>query len=55
MKLVGLFSLSSGALLETATGSLHVHESLKFPRFRGQGGRSPFRKDCQHATNTSYL
>ena len=30
MKLVGLFSLSSGALLETATGSLHVHESLLF-------------------------
>lgn len=30
MKLVGLFSLSSGALLETATGNLHVHESLLF-------------------------
>ena len=30
MKLAGLFSLSSGALLETATGSLHVHESLLF-------------------------
>ena len=30
MKLVGLFSLSSGTLLETATGSLHVHESLLF-------------------------
>ena len=30
LKLVGLFSLSSGALLETATGSLHVHESLLF-------------------------
>lgn len=30
MKLVGLFSLSSGALLETARGSLHVHESLLF-------------------------
>lgn len=32
MKLVGLFSLSSGALLETARGNLHVHESLLFPR-----------------------
>jgi Transposase DDE domain/Insertion element 4 transposase N-terminal len=30
MKLVGLFSLASGALLETATGNLHVHESLLF-------------------------
>jgi hypothetical protein len=30
MKLVGLFSLSSGALLETATGNLHLHESLLF-------------------------
>ena len=30
MRLVGLFSLSSGALLETATGNLHVHESLLF-------------------------
>jgi hypothetical protein len=30
MKLCGLFSLASGALLETATGSLHVHESLLF-------------------------
>ena len=30
MKLVGLFSLSSGALLETATGNLHVHESVLF-------------------------
>lgn len=30
MKLVGLFSLGSGALLETATGSLHVHESVLF-------------------------
>ncbi len=29
-KLVGLFSLSSGALLETAHGNLHVHESLLF-------------------------
>jgi len=28
MKLVGLFSLSSGALLETARGNLHVHETL---------------------------
>lgn len=32
MKLVGLFSLSSGALLETATGNLHIHESLLFRR-----------------------
>jgi len=30
MKLVGLFSLASGALLETATGNLHIHESLLF-------------------------
>lgn len=30
MKLVGLFSLDSGALLETATGNLHVHESVLF-------------------------
>lgn len=30
MKLVGLFSFSSGALLEMATGNLHVHESLLF-------------------------
>jgi Transposase DDE domain/Insertion element 4 transposase N-terminal len=30
MKLVGLFSLRSGALLETATGNLHVHESVLF-------------------------
>lgn len=32
MKLVGLFSLSSGALLETTTGNLHVHESVLFRR-----------------------
>lgn len=30
LKLVGLFSLSSGALLESASGNLHVHESLLF-------------------------
>lgn len=30
MKLVGLFSLGSGALLETATGNKHVHESTLF-------------------------
>lgn len=30
MKLVGLFSLSSGALLETVAGNLHVHESVLF-------------------------
>ena len=30
MKLVGLFSLGSGALLEHATGDLHVHESPLF-------------------------
>jgi hypothetical protein len=30
MKLVGLFSLSSGALLESASGNLHMHESLLF-------------------------
>ena len=30
MKLVGLFSLSSGALLERASGNLQVHESLLF-------------------------
>ena len=30
MKLVGLFSLGSGALLETVTGNLHVHESVLF-------------------------
>jgi len=30
MKLVGLFSLSSGALLEEATGNKHVHESRLF-------------------------
>jgi hypothetical protein len=36
MKLVGLFSLSSGALLESATGSKHVHESTLF---RGLWGK----------------
>jgi len=30
MKLVGLFSLGSGALLESATGNAHVHESVLF-------------------------
>jgi hypothetical protein len=30
LKLVGLFSLSSGALLESASGNLHVHESVLF-------------------------
>ena len=30
-------------------------KAMKFPRIRGQGGRSTFRKDCQHATNTSHL
>src|SRR5450759_3643518 len=30
MKLVGLFSLGSGALLETVTGNLHVPESVLF-------------------------
>lgn len=30
MKLVGLFSLASGALLEAQTGSLHSHESTLF-------------------------
>lgn len=30
MKLVGLFSVSSGALMESATGNLHVHESVLF-------------------------
>ena len=30
MKLVGLFSLGSGALLEARTGNLHEHESLLF-------------------------
>jgi hypothetical protein len=30
MKLVGLFSLATGALLEMAKGTLHVHESLLF-------------------------
>ncbi len=30
MKLVGLFSLGSGALLESARGNLHAHESLLF-------------------------
>lgn len=30
MKLVGLFSLGSGALLQTATGNKHVHESTLF-------------------------
>lgn len=30
MKVVGLFSLSSGAWLESATGNLHVHESTLF-------------------------
>ena len=30
MKLVGLFSLASGGLLEAATGNLHAHESLLF-------------------------
>jgi len=30
LKLVGLFSLSSGALLEVATGNLHIHESVLF-------------------------
>lgn len=32
MKLVGLFSLASGALMETATGSLHINENLLFRR-----------------------
>jgi Transposase DDE domain/Insertion element 4 transposase N-terminal len=30
MKLVGLFSLGSGALLEAETGNLHMHDSLLF-------------------------
>ena len=30
IKLVGLFSLSSGALLESARGNLPVHENLLF-------------------------
>ncbi len=30
MKLVGLFSLATGALLEFAKGNLHIHESLLF-------------------------
>jgi hypothetical protein len=30
LKLVGLFSLSSGALLEAATGNLHAHDSTLF-------------------------
>jgi hypothetical protein len=30
LKLVGLFSLSSGALLESISGNLHVHESVLF-------------------------
>jgi hypothetical protein len=30
MKLLGIFSLSSGALLEAATGSLHDHDSMLF-------------------------
>ena len=30
LKLVGLFCLSSGGLLEAATGNLHVHESTLF-------------------------
>jgi hypothetical protein len=36
MKLVGLFSLSSGALLESVTGNKHVHESTLF---RGLWGK----------------
>ena len=36
MKLVGLFSLSSGALLESANGSKHMHESTLF---RGMWGK----------------
>jgi hypothetical protein len=36
MKLVGLFSLSSGALLESATGSLHDHETTLFRRLWGK-------------------
>jgi hypothetical protein len=32
LKLVGLFSLGSGALLQYATGNLHVHESQLFRR-----------------------
>ena len=30
MKLVGLFSLGSGALLEAETGNLHMHDRLLF-------------------------
>jgi len=36
MKLVGLFSLGSGALLQTATGNKHVHESTLFRTLWGK-------------------
>ena len=36
MKLVGVFSLESGALLESATGSLRDHESTLFRRLWGK-------------------
>lgn len=35
MRLVGLFSLASGALLEFATGNNHIHETLLFRRLWG--------------------
>jgi hypothetical protein len=36
LKLVGLFSLSSGALLESATGTQHIHESTLFRTLWGK-------------------
>jgi len=30
MRIVGLFSLASGALLDFAKSSIHVHESILF-------------------------
>lgn len=35
MRLVGLFSLASGALLEFATGNNHIHETMLFRRLWG--------------------
>jgi len=39
MKLVGLFSLATGALLEMAKGTVHVHESLLFRQLWNLLGR----------------
>ncbi len=35
MRIVGLFSLASGALLDFARSSIHVHESILFGQLMG--------------------